>query len=71
MTFDADLQSIRRWLMVVSLLLAIQIYFTSATTTGVYLNNVISLLVVGAIAVICILLAISFAGEVSDFEELQ
>ena len=44
MDSDTALESIRRWLMLISLLLAVHVYLFSTTTSGIYLDNVIHLL---------------------------
>ncbi|RDZ66105.1 hypothetical protein C5B90_07100 [Haloferax sp. Atlit-12N] len=56
---SADATPIRRWLMVISLFLALLTYLVSSSTSGVYLDNVIHLVSGGAALVIGLLLAVS------------
>ncbi|MFC4550966.1 MULTISPECIES: hypothetical protein [Halorussus] len=62
---DTALESIRRWLMLVSLLLAVHVYLFSTTTSGIYLDNVIRILSgTGALAIL-LLLGVSVVREYS------
>ncbi|ELZ83998.1 hypothetical protein C454_06792 [Haloferax gibbonsii ATCC 33959] len=54
-----DANPIRRWLMVISLFLALLTYLVSSSGTGVYLDNVIHLVSGGAALAIGLLLAAS------------
>ncbi|RDZ54158.1 hypothetical protein DEQ92_08000 [Haloferax sp. Atlit-6N] len=56
---SADANPIRRWLMVISLFLALLTYLVSSSGTGVYLDNVIHLVSGGAALAIGLLLAAS------------
>ncbi|QOS10298.1 uncharacterized protein HfgLR_00720 [Haloferax gibbonsii] len=56
---SADTTPLRRWLMVVSLFLALLTYLVSSSVSGVYLDNVIHLVSGGAALAIGLLLAAS------------
>ncbi|WP_410765995.1 hypothetical protein [Haloferax sp. DFSO60] len=63
MPSDTLLKSIRRWLMVVVLFLALLVYLVASTTSGVYLDNLIVLLA-GVVALSSgLLVIISFTRD--------